>query len=53
MLAVWIVVAVALLLAALTYLGASDQMTRNNVIGIRTPATRRSDAGGSQGTELP
>lgn len=45
MLAVWIIVAVALLVAWLTWLGATDRMTRNGLIGIRTPATQRSDAG--------
>ncbi|MBM7480332.1 SdpI family protein [Oerskovia jenensis] len=44
MLAVWIIVAVALVVAWLTYLGATDRMTRNGLIGIRTPATQRSDA---------
>ncbi|MFD6164634.1 SdpI family protein [Oerskovia sp. NPDC060287] len=45
MLAVWILVAVALLVVWLTWLGATDRMTRNGLIGIRTPATQRSDAG--------
>ncbi|MFF3063337.1 SdpI family protein [Oerskovia sp. NPDC057915] len=44
MLAVWIIVAVALLVAWLAWLGATDRMTRNGLIGIRTPATQRSDA---------
>lgn len=44
MLAVWIIVAVALVVAWLTYLGATDRMTRNGLVGIRTPATQRSDA---------
>ncbi|GAA3212565.1 hypothetical protein GCM10010488_08390 [Oerskovia jenensis] len=34
----------ALVVAWLTYLGATDRMTRNGLIGIRTPATQRSDA---------
>ncbi|GAA1406473.1 SdpI family protein [Oerskovia paurometabola] len=45
MLAVWIIVVVALLVVWLAWLGATDRMTRNGLIGIRTPATQRSDAG--------
>ncbi|WP_030150083.1 SdpI family protein [Oerskovia turbata] len=45
MLAVWIIVVVALLVAWLAWLGATDRITRNALIGIRTPATQRSDAG--------
>jgi hypothetical protein len=44
-LGVWILVVVALLVAWLAFLGATDRMTRNGLIGIRTPATQRSDAG--------
>ncbi|KZM33871.1 SdpI family protein [Oerskovia enterophila] len=45
MLGVWILVVVALLVAWLAFLGATDRMTRNGLIGIRTPATQHSDAG--------
>ncbi|MFE4466568.1 SdpI family protein [Oerskovia sp. NPDC056781] len=44
MLAVWIIVVVALVVAWLAWLGATDRMTRNGLIGIRTPATQASDA---------
>ncbi|MHA7133280.1 SdpI family protein [Oerskovia turbata] len=44
MLAVWIVVAVAVVAAWFTFLGATDRMTRNGLIGIRTPGTMRHDA---------
>jgi len=43
-LAVWILVVVAVLASWLTWLGATDRMTRNGLVGIRTPATQRSDA---------
>jgi hypothetical protein len=43
-LAVWILVAVALVAAWFTWLGATDRMTRNRIIGIRTPGTLRHDA---------